>query len=66
MLVFHSGTSCDNKRMVTSGGRVLGVTGIGDDLDAALANAYEGISKVEFPGMHYRTDIGRRKQQAGS
>jgi phosphoribosylamine--glycine ligase len=64
VIVFHSGTSCDNSQMVTAGGRVLGITGIGDDLDAALANAYDGVSKISFPGMHFRSDIGRRGRES--
>jgi phosphoribosylamine--glycine ligase len=56
--VFHAGTRQDDKgRVVTDGGRVLGVTALGDDLAAAKARAYEAVKLIEFAGMHYRTDI---------
>ena len=60
VLVFHAATAREEDRLVTSGGRVLGVTGLGDSLDAALSNAYGAIGKISFEGMHYRSDIGRR------
>ncbi len=63
VVVFHAGTSSDDDQIVTSGGRVLGVTGIGDNREAALAAAYGTIDKINFPGMHYRQDIGRRDQE---
>jgi phosphoribosylamine--glycine ligase len=57
--VFHAGTRMDDQgRVVTDGGRVLGVTARGDDLAAAKARAYEAIKLINFTGMHYRTDIG--------
>ena len=43
--------------MVTDGGRVLGVTGLGDTLADAKKRAYEAVSKISFKGVHYRTDI---------
>jgi phosphoribosylamine--glycine ligase len=46
--------------LVTSGGRVLGVTATGASLDAALASAYRGAGEIHFEGMHYRRDIGGR------
>ena len=56
--VFHAGTSVDVLgRTITDGGRVLGVTALGDDLAAAKARAYEAVKKIAFPGMHYRSDI---------
>jgi phosphoribosylamine---glycine ligase len=58
--VFQAGTARREGRLVTAGGRVLGVTAVGDDLPAAIAAAYEGVSRIRFEGMHYRTDIGRR------
>ena len=60
VLVFHAATAHEADRLVTSGGRVLGVTGLGETLDAALSNAYGAIDKISFEGMHYRRDIGRR------
>jgi phosphoribosylamine--glycine ligase len=56
--VFHAGTKVDDQgRTVTDGGRVLAVTALGDDLAAAKARAYEAVKKINFAGMHYRTDI---------
>jgi phosphoribosylamine---glycine ligase len=55
--VFHAGTMDKNGRVVTDGGRVLGVTALGTDLASAKARAYEAVKKLSFPGMHYRTDI---------
>jgi phosphoribosylamine--glycine ligase len=55
--VFHSGTKQLGDRVVTDGGRVLAVTALGDDLAAAKARAYEAVKLIQFPGMHYRTDI---------
>jgi phosphoribosylamine---glycine ligase len=55
--VFHAGTKLDNGRVVTDGGRVLGVTALGDTLAAAKKRAYEAVAKIGFKGAHYRTDI---------
>jgi phosphoribosylamine--glycine ligase len=55
--VFHAGTRLQGERVVTDGGRVLGVTALGDDLAAAKARAYDAVRRIQFPGMHYRTDI---------
>jgi phosphoribosylamine--glycine ligase len=55
--VFHAGTRRDGDAIVTSGGRVLGVTTAAASLDATLAAAYEAAGKIHFDGMHYRTDI---------
>lgn len=60
--VFHAGTRYENDGFVTAGGRVLGVTAVGDDLEAAIAKAYSGVEKIHFDKMHYRTDIGRKKE----
>jgi phosphoribosylamine--glycine ligase len=56
--VLHAGTKLQGETVVTSGGRVLGVTASGPSLGAALALAYEAASKISFEGMHYRKDIG--------
>jgi phosphoribosylamine--glycine ligase len=56
--VFHAGTARRDGRLVTAGGRVLGVTAVGADLAAAIAAAYDGVKRIHFEGMHYRTDIG--------
>ncbi len=58
--VFHAGTRRDGDRLVTAGGRVLGVTAYGADLTAARARAYGAIEKIHFDGMHFRRDIGLR------
>ncbi len=53
--VFHAGTRLDDTgRLLSDGGRVLAVTGVGDDLPAALSRAYSGIERIHFEGMHYR------------
>ncbi len=59
-IVFHAGTKRIEDRIVTSGGRVLGVTGLGDTLLEAQKRAYYGIGLIHFPGMHYRRDIGEK------
>ena len=59
-IVFHGGTVSENGTVKTAGGRVLCVTGLGANLDAAVAKAYEGIEQVAFSGMAFRKDIGRR------
>ena len=56
--VFHAGTSIENEGFVTSGGRVLGVTAIGDTLANASSRAYEGVACINFFKAQYRTDIG--------
>lgn len=56
--VFHAGTRMGPNGLETSGGRVLGVTASGQDLSAAMANAYAGVERIHFDGMHYRRDIG--------
>jgi phosphoribosylamine--glycine ligase len=58
-LVFHAGTAMDGDRLVTAGGRVLGVTGLGADLPSALDVAYGAASMIGFEGCRYRHDIGR-------
>jgi phosphoribosylamine--glycine ligase len=58
--VFQAGTARRHGRLVTAGGRVLGVTAVADDLNRAIAAAYEGVGQIHFEGMHYRTDIGRK------
>jgi phosphoribosylamine--glycine ligase len=62
--VFHAGTARREGRLVTAGGRVLGVTAVGADLPAAIAAAYAAVERIHFEGMHYRTDIGRRALEA--
>jgi phosphoribosylamine--glycine ligase len=56
-LVFHAGTALRDDRVVTNGGRILNVTGVGATVAEARAQAYAAIDKVSFEGMRYRTDI---------
>ena len=58
-IIFHSGTKIINKKLVTSGGRVLGVTALGDTLQQAIENAYNRVSTINFQNKYYRTDIGK-------
>lgn len=58
--VFHAGTALSDGKLVTNGGRVLGVTASGPDLAAAIANTYRAVEKISFAGMHYRRDIGAK------
>jgi len=64
VLVFHAGTALRGGRIVTAGGRVLGVTGLGATLREAVQRAYEGAARISFPGMQYRRDIGGRALKA--
>ena len=58
--VFHAGTKRAGDVLVTSGGRVVGVTASGTTLDLAIRNTYEEAHKIHFDGMHYRKDIGKK------
>jgi phosphoribosylamine--glycine ligase len=58
--VFHAGTKFQNFQLLSTGGRVLGVTATAEDLPRAVACAYTAVSKIEFEGMHYRRDIGAK------
>ncbi len=58
--VFHAGTKLAGGRLVTAGGRVLGVAALAANLPAALGAAYDAVREISFEGMHFRTDIGRR------
>jgi phosphoribosylamine--glycine ligase len=58
--VFHAGTRIQGNDFVTTGGRVLGVTAVGQDLKDAIAKAYQGASLISFEKMHYRKDIGHK------
>ena len=59
-IVFHAGTKLVENVLVTSGGRVLGVTARGETLAAAIQNTYREVGHINFAGMHYRTDIGKK------
>ncbi|GAB6137181.1 phosphoribosylamine--glycine ligase [Halanaerobaculum tunisiense] len=59
-VVFQAGTDYQDGQLVTAGGRVLGVTALGDSYQETISQAYEGIEKIEFAKAHYRTDIGEK------
>ena len=58
--VFHAGTRLEGGRIVTAGGRVLGVTAMGGDLTAARARAYDAVAQIHFDGAHFRHDIAAK------
>jgi phosphoribosylamine-glycine ligase len=60
MLIFHAGTTIDDGRLVTAGGRVLTVVGRGDTFEDAVRRAYDGVARISFERMQYRTDIARK------
>jgi phosphoribosylamine--glycine ligase len=60
IVVFHAGTARSEAGVVTNGGRVLGVTGLGKNLQGAVERAYEGAAKIVFDSVYYRKDIGRK------
>lgn len=59
-VTFHAGTVLDDKKLITAGGRVLCVVGLGDSVKVAQKNAYEALDKIHFDGMQFRRDIGWR------
>ena len=61
LMVFHAGTKNENGKILTAGGRVIGITAVAPTLDAAIARAYEGVDMVNFENCHYRRDIGIKK-----
>ena len=65
-IVFHAGTQLKQQQLVTNGGRVLGVTAMGDTLEQAIAKAYAAMNCIQFEGIYYRQDIGHRVIKAGS
>ncbi len=64
--VFHAGTARAGDRVVTSGGRVLGVTAWAADLARARAAAYAAVDKIRFDGAHYRRDIAAKALRSAS
>jgi phosphoribosylamine--glycine ligase len=58
--LFHAGTEVRNFQLLSTGGRVLGVTAIGEDLPATIERAYAAVGKIQFDGMQYRRDIGAK------
>lgn len=65
VLVFHAATAASDGRVLTSGGRVLGVTGFGETVRKAVEDTYRGVAKLFFEGMHYRKDIAHRALSKG-
>ena len=59
-VVFHAGTKRDNGKVLTNGGRVLGVTALGDTLEVAISNAYSRVDKISWPSKYFRSDIGKK------
>lgn len=59
-MVFHAGTKKQNGNILSNGGRVLGVTALGDTLESAISNAYTAAEKISWPHKYYRTDIGKK------
>jgi phosphoribosylamine--glycine ligase len=60
LFVFHAGTAKKDGMYTTNGGRVLGVTALGATVRDAIAQAYDGVAAITWPGVHYRTDIGKK------
>jgi phosphoribosylamine--glycine ligase len=59
-MIFHAGTKLVNGRLLTAGGRVLGVTALGENLEKSIEKAYRLVDRIHFEGMQYRNDIGRK------
>ncbi len=59
-IIFHAGTKRQNGRVLTAGGRVLGVTACAEDLNDAIARAYAAVARIQWPGVMYRRDIGAK------
>jgi len=60
VFVFHAGTALKGDQVLTSGGRVLGVTGLGENIPRAMERTYQAVKKISWDGFHYRTDIGQK------
>ncbi len=58
--VFHAGTKKSDGQILSNGGRVLGVTALGDSLESAISNAYAAVEKISWPSKYCRTDIGKK------
>jgi len=59
-VVFHAGTAMRDGQLLTSGGRILNVTGFGDTIEDARSRAYEACEGISFPGVRYRRDIAAK------
>jgi phosphoribosylamine--glycine ligase len=60
VFVFHAATASEGGNVLTSGGRVLGVTGLGENIPEAIKTTYQAVSRITWDGVHYRTDIGKK------
>ena len=60
VMVFHAGTTLAGDKVVTNGGRILGVTALGHDIADAIARVYRTVEKIHWEGVHYRSDIGQK------
>ena len=60
VFVFHAGTILKDGQVITNGGRVLGVTGLGEDISRAIESTYQAVKKISWEGVYYRTDIGQK------
>ncbi len=60
VFVFHAGTSIMDGKLVSSGGRVLGVTAMGKDINRAVKKVYSAIEQIDFKGVHFRKDIANK------
>lgn len=60
IMIFHAGTAIDSDKIITNGGRVLGVTVLEKTMEKAIEKAYDTVSKIHFDGAYYRRDIGKR------
>jgi len=60
VFVFHAGTASKDGQIITNGGRVLGVTGLGKDIPRAIDRTYQAAKKISWEGVHYRKDIGQK------
>ena len=65
VIIFHAATKIQDGNLITDGGRVLGVTALGADIEDAIKRAYGAVSKIAFDGAHYRKDIGARALKHG-
>jgi len=66
VVVFHAGTAFKDEQVVTNGGRVLSVTGLGEDIPKAIEKTYQAVKKISWDGVHYRKDIGLKALQRSS
>jgi phosphoribosylamine---glycine ligase len=66
VMVFHAGTVLEGEKILTKGGRVLGVTALGKDIPDAIARTYRAVEKIHWDGAYYRTDIGKKALRRGA